>query len=126
MSEELLNNLTDAQKAVRITEAEQTIVEADKKIEIAKALSKMKNSDEFKLVVDEQYFVEYAQEIFKEMTNPPQFAKVPLENCEETLAGIKALKAFFGFESNSGVVELEAQAAEVRKKSAEQVLNAIG
>jgi len=126
MSEDLLINLTDEQKQVRITESENIIIAAEKAIELAKTLKRFKASKEFKIIIESEYFEEYAKDIFKEMTNPKQFATIPLENCEDTLTGIKALKAFVGFESNLGIVELDAQNAERRKTDAEKVLNAIG
>ena len=126
MSDELLINLTDTELEARKVEATDNIVEAEKQIELAKALKKLKGMDEFRLLFTEGYFDKYAQKIFKEMTNPPQFAQIPLENCEDTLAGIKALKSYLGFESNNGTVEQEGQAAVIKLADAEKVLSAIG
>ena len=126
MSEEALINLTDVQRKARVAESEEIIIKANVDIELAKALKVLKGTAEYKLVFESGYFGTYALGIFKEMTNPKQFAVLPLEDCEDTLAGIKALKAYVGFESNPGVVETDAQIAETRRVSAESMLNAIG
>jgi len=126
MSGDTLINLTDVQKKARVAESEEIIIKANVELDLAAALNVLKGTDEFKLVFESGYFDLYAQNVFKEMTNPPQFAKLPLEDCEDTLAGIKALKAYIGFESNLGIVELEARQAELRKVAAERVLDAIG
>ncbi len=124
MSEDALINLTESQKAARVVEAEKIITESDRLIELGTALSEMKASDNYQLVFDE-YFHKYALSIFEEMTNPIQFARVPLKDCEDTLAGIKALKSFLGVSGFAGKVELDAQVAVRRKVEAEAVLDAL-
>ena len=121
-----LNNLTDDQRLARIAESEDIIKNSERIMELGKALEKLKQTDEFKLVFTEGYFNEYAMNIFKEMTNPKQFAVIPLQDCEDTLAGIKSLKTYIGFEGNQGKVELDAQMAKIRRDDARSVLNAIG
>ncbi len=126
MEEDLFDNLTDAQKAYRVEEAKADIVKADEAIELLSDLRKLSKMKEFINVINNNFFDKYAREIFVEMTSPKQFATIPLMDCEDTLNGIKELKAFIGFEGNRGKVELDAQVGVDRKKEAQRVLDAIG
>lgn len=126
MSDKELINLTDDQIKTRIRESEQAIMDADKIIARGKALEKLKKTDEYKLVFEDGLYNDYAQSVFKEMTNPKQFAIIPLQDCEDTLLGIKTLKAYLGYENYSGIVETDTQTAMNRKEQAQSVLNTLG
>lgn len=126
MSNEELINLTDDQTKERINAAEKALADANITIERAEALARMKKTKEYKLVFEDGLYGEYAQKIFKEMTNPKQFAIIPLQDCEETLLGIKTLKAYLGHDVYHGVVETDTQMAQNRKKEAQSVLDTLG
>jgi len=120
------SHLTSAERKFRTDEAQAILDSTEKIIEFNKALTKLKNTPEYKLVFIDGYFNEFARNIFEEMTNPKQFAIIPLQDCEDTLLGIKALKTYVGFKEYKGTVELEAQTAELKNKDARLVLDAIG
>ena len=120
------NKLSDKEVKIRVDEATKVVEDSLVLMERHKALVKLKGMKEFGLVFEDGYFGDYAQHIFRELTNPPQFAVIPLKDCEDTLSGIKALKAYIGFEANVGKVEQEAQMALVRMNDAQAVLDAIG
>jgi len=126
MGDESLNNLTERQVIEKIAESEKILVEADAAIARYAALVAMQKTDEYKEVFDSGYFDEYAQEMFSELTSPPQFARIPLKDCEDLLAGIKALKSYVGFNGHRGKLETEAAMALVRRDDAQSVINAIG
>ena len=126
MGDESLNNLTERQVIEKIAESEKTLVDSEKAIMRYAALVAMQKTDEYKEVFDSGYFDEYAQEMFSELTSPPQFARIPLKDCEDLLAGIKALKSYVGFNGHRGKLETEAAMAIIRRDDAQSVLNAIG
>ncbi len=126
MSGDTLNNLTDAQKVDRLAEAEIHVVEADKWIKRFELLKVLVGSPEYVDVFECGYFDEYAQELFSELTNPPQFAKIPFKDCEDLLCGIKAMKSYVGFAGFKGKVEQDAEMWAGRKEMAQSVINAIG
>ena len=126
MGDESLNNLTEEQVKLRIADAEKTIVESDKRIARGKMLEKLKKTEEYREVFECGYFDEYANELFQELTNPPQFARIPLKDCEDLLCGIKAMKSYIGFDGFKGKVEQDAENGKLRKEGARTVLNAIG
>ncbi len=123
MSEEL-TNLTEPQRVARVAEAEKIITESDRLIDLGAALARLKSGEDYQLLFGE-YFEQYALSVFDEMTNPIQFARIPLKDCEDTLAGIKALKSFLGVSGFTGKVELDAQLGAKRKADAEFVLEAL-
>ncbi len=126
MGEDLLINLTTEEVKTKVLLAKAVLKTSDKTISRGKALEKLKNTDEYKEVFLDGYFNEYAQHIFKEMTNPKQFAIIPLEDSKDILLGIKALKAYLGFEVHHGVVEHDMQTAFKRKQEAQSTLDEIG
>jgi len=126
MGDESLNNLTERQVVEKIAEAEKMLVDSDVVIARYAALVAMQKTDEYREVFDSGYFDKYAQEMFSELTSPPQFARIPLKDCEDLLAGIKALKSYVGFNGHRGKLETEAAMALVHKNDAQAVLNAIG
>ncbi len=125
MGDESLNNLTEEQVRLRIAEAEQTIVESETKMKRFKALDRMKKTDDYKEVFECGYFDEYANELFQELTNPPQFARIPFKDCEDLLCGIKAMKSYVGSSQFKGKVEEESEIWSFRKEKAQSVINAI-
>jgi hypothetical protein len=126
MSDDSLNNLTEKQISAKLVEAEEILANSEKAIHRYKMLVALQKTDEYKEVFDSGYFDEYAQELFSELTNPPQFARIPLKDCEDLLAGIKALKSYVGFNGYRGKLETEAAIAQARKEQAQSVINAIG
>ena len=126
MGDDSLNNLTERQVSDKLAEAEQILVDSDAVIARHTALVAMQKTDEYREVFDSGYFDEYAQELFSELTSPPQFARIPLKDCEDLICGIKALKSYVGFGEFRGKLENEAAMALSRKEKAQSVINALG
>ena len=126
MGDDSLNNLTEEQMKLRIAEAEETMLMADKFIERWKMLDKLVGSDEYRNVFECGYFDEYANELFQELTNPPQFARIPFKDCEDLLCGIKAMKSYVGSNGFKGKVETDSDMWKRRKVDAQTLINAIG
>ena len=126
MGGESLNNLTPEQIAEKVTEAENTIKMSEVYIARFKSLEVLMKTDEYDIIFNSGFFGEYANEMFEELTNPPQFAKIPFKDCEDLLAGIKALKSYVGITGFPGKVEQDAVKWSQRRDSAQTVINAIG
>ena len=120
------SHLTVDERKIRADEAQVSLEAAEKIIELGDALAKLKATPEYKKVFLDGYFDEFAKDIFEDMTNPPKFAIMPLQDCEDTLSGIKALKSYVGFKDFKGSVEIEMQTAIFNRDEARSVLNAIG
>ena len=124
--DEIYSNMSDAEKQIRIKEAEAIVEKSEKSIARAKALTELKSNKHFKTIIEEGFFSEYAEHIFSELTLPKHFAEIPAEDCKDILEGIKALKQYIGFEGYAGIVETEAIMAARNIEQAHLVLNAIG
>ena len=120
-----LNNLTEEQVRLKLAEAEKTIENSEAYIERYKNLKVLLEMDEFIDVFDSGYLGEYAQELFSELTNPPQFASIPFKDCEDLLCGIKAIKTYIGFSGFKGKVQQDAEMWVRRRDDAQSVVNAI-
>jgi hypothetical protein len=78
-----------------LAQIDERIVELNKKIELHKALERLHENEDFKLVVMDGYFTKESERIFEMLTIPSNLKRDQLENLMEMMSSIRYFKGYF-------------------------------
>jgi len=79
----------------QLEDVEDQIIEVKKNIRVSDALTRLQESEDYKIVIEEAYFTEEVNRVVEALTNPTYMKRDQLQNLTGFLDNIRGLKTFF-------------------------------